>query len=372
LTSQRPYSVLLVDLAHTFGGAEVRVLTQARALQGRVAQCRVATIAGSALHKRLLAEGLPCEPIEAGRGSPAMILKAHDVIRQGNYHVIDAHNVQSILWGHWAALLARAPGRVSTIHSDFGREYPGIKGWLYEAVLWLNRLVARQYINVTEVLQEKAESRGDGRRSSLIYNAVPVPDTPLETVNPEMRSQWGLVADDYVVAIVARLKPVKGHAYLLEAFAELADLPHVKLLVVGDGPLQNALELQAETLGITERIRFAGFRQDIPEILQAVDCTCLASLSEALPYTVLEAASYARPFIGTAVGGVATLLEDHRNALLVPPQDPAAMAEAIRWMASHPLESRAMGNAAYELVRNSFSVEAMIEQILVVYDRAVQ
>lgn len=372
LMTTHPHRVLLVDLAKGFGGAEVRVLTQARAMQNLVDKCTVATLNGSALHEHLKSEGLPFEVISSSRGSPKMMFELRKIIKSGNYNIVDAHNVQSILWGHFAAWLARSRGRVATIHSDFGREYPGIKGKLYETVLWINRFFVRQYINVTEVLQEKSTRRGDGKRSSLIYNAVPVPETPYNEKDLTAIDGLGFSKSDFIVAIIARLKPVKGHQYLIEAFSQLKDLPHVKLLVVGDGPLQDELQHQVKSLALDDRVRFTGFRKDILEILKAVDCSCLASLSEALPYVVLEAASYARPLLVTKVGGLATLLEDGKNALLVPSENAAALAEGIRHLANNPDEARQLGLAAYELVRDSFSVDTMLNNILEVYDRAMK
>lgn len=370
--STRPYNVLLVDLAHAFGGAEVRVLTQARALQERVRVCRVAVMKDSPLHVRCEAEGLPCEILDLGRSNPALILALQDLITRRNYSVVDAHNVQSILWAHWAAALAGAPGRVATIHSDFGREYPGPKGWFYDGVLRLGRMVARQYITVTEVLQEQAIARGDAQRSTLIYNAVPVPPEPLQQVVHDQRATWECTDDDFVLAIIARLKPVKGHRYLFEAMASLSDLPRVKLLVVGEGPLLPELETQVAALGLQERVYFAGFQQDIPAILRNVDALCLPSLSEALPYVVLEAASYARPMLVSQVGGLATLLTDRQDALLVPPQDSQALANGIRWLVDNPEPARQLGLEAYDLVKRKFSVDTMIEQVLAVYDRALR
>jgi hypothetical protein len=367
----RPYRVLLVDLAKTFGGAEVRVLTQARALQGSVAHCEVLTLRDSALHARLQQEGLPHQTVAAGRANPGILFEVRSLIQRGGFQVIDAHNVQSILWGTFAAALAGAKGRVATIHSNYGAEYPGLKGVFYDGVVTTSRAVVKHYINVTEVLQEKAAQEGYGARSTLIPNAVPVPPEPLRHKDTRLYGGWGFQANDFVIGILARLKPVKGHTYLLDAFGQLNDLPHVKLLVVGDGPLEPELKAQAAALGIQDRVVFTGFRQDIPDILQSIDCMCLASLSEALPYAVLEAASYARPLLVTEVGGLKTLLKHENTALMVPPQDAAALAKAIRWMLAQRESTVQIGVNAYDMVRNSFSVDTMIASILSVYDKAI-
>jgi glycosyltransferase involved in cell wall biosynthesis len=361
----------LVDLAKTYGGAEVRILTTAVGLQTAVAHCRVATLEGSALHARLQAEGIPCEVIRAGRASPRMLLVLRAIIRRGHYQIVDAHNVQSIFWSHLAARLDGAKGCVTTIHSDFGKEYPGFKGCLYECVLRLDRLTRPRYINVTDVLQAKATAQGLANRSSLISNAIPVPATPPAARNEALRAEWDFAPGDFVVGIVARLKPVKGHKYLIEALAQLADLPHVKLLILGEGPLRHDLEVQARDSAVAERVHFAGFREDIPRILPMLDCLCMASLSEALPFAILEGAANALPILATEVGGMATLLTDYKTARLVPAQNSLALSEGLRWMVNYPVAAHQMGLAAYDMVKQSFGVDKLIEKTLQVYDQVL-
>ncbi len=368
---RRDYRVLLVDLARSFGGAEVRVLTQARALQTAIAGCAVATLEGSLLHQRLIAERLPHVPVKAGRANPRMILRLREMIRAGGFTVVDAHNVQSILWAHLAAVWAGARGRVATIHSDYGREYPGPKGWAYESVLWLDRWLSRQMITVTEVLQAKAERQGLAARSTLIHNAVPVPEQPWGDPEQTLRVSWGFSPEDIVVAIVARLKPVKGHRYLIDAMSRLGDLPRLKLLIVGDGPLLPELETQVAAAGLAGRVVFAGFRQDVDAVLRSVDAVCMASLSEALPYAVLEAMAWARPLVVTDVGGLATLLSHRQTAYLVPPADADALAQGLRWLVTHPHDAHMLGLAGYQKVRDQFSVGVMIGRVVDVYDRAL-
>lgn len=367
---RRAYKVLLVDLARSYGGAEVRVQTQAMALQTATAGCAVALLRHSPLHERLVRLNVPCHALESGRASPALISRLRTIIKQGGYDVVDAHNVQSIFWGHLAARLAGVRGCVATLHSDYGAEYPNLKGALYEGVLRLNRLMAREYITVTETLQAKLERQGLGGRATLIHNAVPIPPLPLPEPDQALRATWGAAPEDFVIGIIARLKPVKGHRYLLEALAQVCDLP-VRLIVIGDGPLRSELEAQAASRGIAERVHFAGFRDDVPRLLPSLDCVCMASLSEALPYAVLEAASYARPLLCTAVGGLATLLEDGVTARLVPAQDSAALAQGIRHLATQRDFAHQLGKNAYEMVAARFSQAAMLEKILQVYDRAI-
>lgn len=360
-------NVLLLALSRSFGGAEVRVLTQARALHARNIPCSVAVLPNSQLHQQLQAEALPHITLKSGRGSLAMLTELRNHIQRGGFNVIDAHNVQSIWWGMWAGTWAGVPRRVATIHSDFAAEYPGIKGKLYAGVLTLTRGVTHHLINVTEVLQSQATIRGLAHKSTLIPNAVPVPAQPLQGRRHDIAADWGYSPQDVIVGIVGRLVPVKGHAYLIEAFAQLQDLPQLKLVIVGNGALEDALKAQVNALGLGAQVHFTGFRQDIPDVMQNLDVLCMASLSEALPYVILEAASFARPLLVTEVGGLKTLLQTEQTALLVPPQNASALADALRRLATDAPFRERLGLAAYTLVRERFSVERMMQQILAVY-----
>ena len=290
-------------------------------------------------------------------------------MRDGNYDVVDAHNVQSILWGMFAARWAGVKGRIATIHSDYGAEYPGLKGTFYEGALTVTRPLTSHTINVTDHLQQKAAKAGLASRSSLIANAVPIPILPL--AKRHSAAEWGFTDADFVIGILARLKAVKGHMYLIDALNKLEDLPYVKLLIVGDGELEADLKAQVERNGLQNRVVFTGFRQDIPHILERVDCVCLASLSEALPYAVLESASYARPLLLTRVGGLKTLFTHNKTAHLVEPQSASSLAEGIRYFATHPEQTQQIGHNGYDMVKARFDLDIMIRDILVAYQKAI-
>jgi glycosyltransferase involved in cell wall biosynthesis len=154
---------------------------------------------------------------------------------------------------------------------------------------------------------------------------------------------------------------------MIEALSQLED--HVKLAIIGDGILRATLEEQVKQLNLSERVHFTGFQDDIPKILQELDCLCMPSLSEAMPFTILEAGAYARPIVATRVGGLATLLKDGETALLVAPEDPSALAAAILQLQKQPEQKEKLALAAYEMVKQSFSTEKMVSEIMTVYRR---
>jgi glycosyltransferase involved in cell wall biosynthesis len=115
-------------------------------------------------------------------------------------------------------------------------------------------------------------------------------------------------------------------------------------------------------------VHFAGFRDDVTRVLQMVDCVCLPSLWENLPYAALEAAAQRLPIIATAVGGVPQFLDDGETALLVPPRDAGALAAAVRQLVEEPAIATRLGAAAYAMVRRSFGPDELLRKTLDVYD----
>ena len=143
--NRRNCSVLIVDLAKRYGGAEVRVLDTARSLDGRYPYA-VATLEGSPLHQRLEAAKLVSLPVPFSRSDPRVLFFVRRAVRQEGYLIVDAHNVQSQFWGHLAAMLAGAK-KVSTVHSAYRLEHNNsLKGRMYELVLRLNAQAGGRFV----------------------------------------------------------------------------------------------------------------------------------------------------------------------------------------------------------------------------------
>jgi glycosyltransferase involved in cell wall biosynthesis len=187
------------------------------------------------------------------------------------------------------------------------------------------------------------------RRPAVIANGI---DTTFWQPPPGGRTGDGTL----VIAAVGRLEPVKGFDLLIEACAALSarDFP-LRLVLVGEGSQKAALAAQAARLGIAERVTFAGrlAPEDIRARLYAADLFALPSRSEGMPLALMEAMACAMPCVAADVGGVARTAEG--TARLVPPEDPAALAEAIAALAGDPQARAAMGEKARERAR-AFSV----------------
>lgn len=155
---------------------------------------------------------------------------------------------------------------------------------------------------------------------------------------------------------------------MLEALGRLVDRqPLLRCLIVGEGRSRAELVSQVEQIKLQKIVHFTGFRDDIPALLGASDLFCLPSLSEGLPYALLESVAHNVPLLVTQVGGMAELLQHGRTAFLVPPSDPDALAEGIQWCLDHPEETSAMSQKAHEWLRQTFNPQKMIDQTLTIY-----
>jgi glycosyltransferase involved in cell wall biosynthesis len=174
-----------------------------------------------------------------------------------------------------------------------------------------------------------------------------------------------------VLGTVARLDAVKGLDILLRAFARVLErLPEARLLVVGDGPEARALHDLARGLGLRDRVIFTGAIPAAARCLPALDLYVSASRREGLPLAVLEAMACGLAVVATRVTGHVDLIEDGMTGVLVPPEEPAALAAAAMALLQDPARRRAMGQAGRERVETRFVLARMVDQVGALYRQA--
>jgi glycosyltransferase involved in cell wall biosynthesis len=277
-------------------------------------------------------------------------------IRSGAYEVVDAHNPQSQFWGLCAATLARAPIRISTVHSEYAlADGSSWKRLLYVGVLCLNHALGYRFIAVSAGIARSVRALG-AREDKVAVNAngLALNWSPSST-SPGLRAELGWT-DAAVVGVVARLVPIKGHAYLLEAFARLRGAwPNLRGLLIGDGAERERLTELAATLELTGIIHFAGHRSDVGSLYRECDVVCLPSEIEGLPFAALEAASFGITLVATAVGDVPEFFEHGTSARLAPARDAAALAAELEWCLANPKQARLMGEAARAMLHRRLS-----------------
>ena len=165
----------------------------------------------------------------------------------------------------------------------------------------------------------------------------------------------------------------KGQEVLLEAFAHCQShfpaLPLV-LALVGDGPTRAALEAQANSMGIQDRVRFAGFRNDIPLVMAALDIVTVPStLTELLPLAAMEAMAAGRPVIASRTGGASEIIADGSMGLLVPPGNVEALSDALQCLSADTDLRQQMGGEGAKRVQRQFALPRLLDETEALYRR---
>lgn len=188
----------------------------------------------------------------------------------------------------------------------------------------------------------------------------------------DVRQELGLDGR-LVLGNFARLHEEKGQRYLLTALALLRPkLPDLSLLLVGEGPEREALERQANELGLDQAVHFLGWRRDAMAIMSAVDVVVQPTLQEAFSQVMAEALWLGKPLIMSNVSGAADVIQDGVNGLLVPPADVTALTQAIERMAGDADFRGRLGEAGHAYVEENLTIEKVIPQYEQVYLRAMQ
>jgi glycosyltransferase involved in cell wall biosynthesis len=183
------------------------------------------------------------------------------------------------------------------------------------------------------------------------------------------RQEFSLTEDDFVIAAAGQLIPRKGHQYLLQAVADLRDrYPQLKLIIFGEGYLNNQLRAQAASLGLGDIVQFAGFRDDLDAFLACFDLFAHPALAEGLGVAALKASAAALPVVGFAAGGMVEAVVNEETGLLVAPEDADALGNAIKRFIDEPGLGEQFGGAGRRRMQNEFSIDTMADKYLALYE----
>ena len=200
---------------------------------------------------------------------------------------------------------------------------------------------------------------------------------PNESRADLIRKELGLKENSIVLCVLGGLKKVKGHKYLIETLKKINAIEfRVEVVIVGDGPLADVLRMQVKNEGLDNVVKFVGWREDIPEVLTAIDALILPSLSEISPYVVKEAMAAGKLVIATPVGDVPNLIEDGKTGIIVETRSPedltVSLCGAILGFIEMTVEEREMiSKAGQEKVLKEFTLEEMITQYGQFYSKLI-
>jgi glycosyltransferase involved in cell wall biosynthesis len=295
-----------------------------------------------------------------------LLVALTELLNELSIDIVHTHLTQTSLLGILAARRVGTPRVCATVHSVVmssrqGRWNP--RGFLLRSAI---NKVFSQADRIIAVSQEvdraiRLHTGIPGERILTIPNGVDTDQFHLQADRRTLRDRLGLPADRLVAVTIGRLTHLKGHTYLQGALASIPAEQRPLVLIAGDGPDRNALELRTTAMELNRDIRFLGNRRDIPALLAAADLFVLPSLWEGLPLVLLEAMAAGLPAVVTAVGGNPEVVGNGIAGVLVPPGDAHALAKALSSLLNDPLRRERMGQAARQRVERYFSVQKFVE-----------
>ncbi len=348
-----------------WGGNEKWLATLAAGLLARGHEVVVACRAGGAVEDELRRRGIPTSPVRPGGYAdlPRAFRFAQWLARERPAAVL-LTSWKTTFWGAWAARRAGVPRVV--VRLGIVRE-PDRRRHALPFRRWVDALI----VNATEIRDAwlRAAPWYPPGAVNVVFNGIRPPSPPSEARVRDLRASVGAGPGTLLVACAGHVARRKGFDLLLAAFARAA-VPDTRVVIVGAGPEEGALRAQAEALGIADRVRWLGHRDDVPDVLAACDVFVLSSRNEGMANVMLEAMAVGTPVIAADVSGVRRALgamdAEGPAGWIVPPEDADALAVALGEVTADlrgsGREAEVRAGEASRRIREWFSVERMVDE----------
>jgi glycosyltransferase involved in cell wall biosynthesis len=368
LTDARRIKVLMLIDTLLAGGAERSLVGLATSLpKDRYDVCVCATRRNDGpLLEPLLAAGIRYETLgRTGRYDLAPFRRLRKLLREERFDILHAHKFGSNLWGSMVGRLSRTPVIVAHEHS-----------WAYSGDP-VRRILDGQVIGRLADVMVAVSTRDRERMTSVegvppsktVYIPNAFVERPPAPDGGDLRAELGIAPGALVIGTLAVLRAEKRLDLMIDAFARVAEgADDAHLVVGGYGPKMADWQAQAERLGLGERVHWLGMREDVETVLGGIDVAVMSSEREGMPLFAFECMATRTPLVATDVGGLRDVFPGGEGALLVPPGDSAALAEALSELLSDPERRRAVGDAAHERLPE-FSAERAAERVGALYQR---
>lgn len=358
------------------GGAENHLVELIRGQVGDGMQVAVAYLKGDAYWaSTFIKMGVFVQTLGVNRYRKlSRVLRLRELIAKIKPDIVHSHLPPAELYT-WLALQLPGVGNPVMIISKHN-DTPFYRGL---AAQWVGRLVANRSSRVIAISDAVNHYMGSylalppEQIITIPYGIDPRPyQTVIANETAALREAWKVPEEALLLGTVARFVPQKALHILLQAYAryrETATTP-CRLVLVGKGPLEADLKVLAEQLSISDTVIWAGFREDIPVVMNAIDCFVLTSIHEGFGLVLLEAMAAGKPVVATVVSAIPEVVQHGKTGILCPVNDPISLAKAFKCMEQSELR-REFGNAGVERVHNDFTLESMIAKTQSVYQKCL-
>jgi glycosyltransferase involved in cell wall biosynthesis len=361
-------TILHVETGRNWLGGPAQVLYIARGQADRGHTVSLVCPADSALGKRAEAAGLDVRFVSyAGDPDPRLFAGMLGAIRAVRPDIVHLHSRRGAdTQGAWAARLMGCKVVLSR-RVDYPLRNNALVRWQY-------RRLYDHIIAISDGIRRVVIAGGiPENRVSTVHSSVDIDQfKPDAEAGANARTELGVEPDAPLFGIVAHMIRRKGHDVLFKAVARLtSDHAEMRVGVFGKGEEEATLRAMAADLGIERHLIWAGFREDLPSVLPAIDCLIHPARLEGLGVAILQALSCAKPVIACPVGGIPEAVRPPDDGWLVPVDDDAALADAMRACMDDPTAAAAKGVAGRALMEREFSVDAMVDGNLAIYRKVL-
>jgi glycosyltransferase involved in cell wall biosynthesis len=369
----RKIKVLEAIRQGSVGGGETHVLSLVEELDKSLFDPIVLSFSNGQMIQKLNDLGIKNHVICTNKAFDFTVWKkVKALIKKEKIDIVHAHGTRANTNILWAAKSLKIP-IIYTVH-----------GWSFHddqqlivkkiRVLTENLLVknVKYTVAVSESSKETGQKYINGFEGIVINNGINLKKFDPQLTSTCIREKYGISHEITLVGFISRITKQKDPFTMLDAFYRV--LQHdktIKLLMVGDGDMKSQVVDKARSLGIDDSIYFDGFREDVPELLNAIDIYCLPSLWEGLPIGLLEAMAMEKAIIATNVDGSKEVVSHGENGILIKPEKPQELADAILWLHKNVKSRMSMQAQARKSVYKMYNVANMTRQIENLYHQAL-
>jgi glycosyltransferase involved in cell wall biosynthesis len=360
----------VVTRGDDLGGAQVHVRDMAKAMRARGHEATIICGLRGDLTDQLEQQGVPfrslphlVRPVHPGK-DPLGLLELRSALSDLRPVVVSLHSSKAHLLGSLAARMLDLPVLITAHGWPFADGVPSTRRHFYALYERLATRLATMVVTVSHQDLELARRYGitAKRGISVIHNGMP---------DDARRRDHSRTSEPVRLLMVGRHVPQKDHATLFRALAKLRDKPWI-IDLVGAGPDEGKNRAIAQELGLAERVRFLGYRTDVPDLMMETDINLLISNWEGLPRSIIEAMRAELPTVASDVGGNRELIADDRTGYLAPRGDADAMALRIADLIDDRHKRQAFGANARRTFLQSFTFDAMFDNTMAVYQRVLE
>lgn len=352
-----------------WGGQELRILTEAEGMIGRGHHVEVWAPPESSILAEAQRRNIGARPLPIARKNLRGLRAVRRALAGARADVVNTHSSTD----SWLVALARltcrdAPPIVRTRHIAAPVSDDIATRWLYNHA-------SRHIVTTGERMRQALIDHNRVRPSRI--TAIPT-GVDLERFQPgdrlRARRALGLDPARRYVGVIATLRSWKGHLNLIDAFAELAkDDETLRLLIVGDGPMQPRLEERVAALSLESKVVFTGRQEAVEQWLVALDVFCLASYAnEGVPQAIVQAMLTALPIVTTSAGSILEAVTDGKTGVVVPPHDVPALAAALRRVLTDRAWATQLGVSARAQAQRRFSLPVMLDAMETVFHEVTE